>query len=121
MVDNVRGGISECIGRTKENKGVQTFKILQKTETVILFIYSPLWPTFSFYNNLCPRTRIFPEKNVCSQVGPKFGRNLANLKFLPNSKCPKWPIFFLTKSELGDKIVIETKTWPEMRVYINKN
>ena len=26
MVDNVRGGISKCIGKTKENKGVQTFK-----------------------------------------------------------------------------------------------
>ena len=26
MVDNVRGGISKCIGKTKENKGAQTFK-----------------------------------------------------------------------------------------------
>ena len=38
MVNNVRGGISKCIGKTKENKGVQTFKTLQKTETAI-FIY----------------------------------------------------------------------------------
>ena len=29
MVDNARGGISKCIGKTKENKGVQTFKNVQ--------------------------------------------------------------------------------------------
>ena len=46
MVDNVRGGISKCIGKTKEtkeNKGVQTFKTLQKTEIAIfIYIYSSL-------------------------------------------------------------------------------
>ena len=37
------GGISKCIGKTKENKGVQTFKTLQKTETAIfIYIYSSL-------------------------------------------------------------------------------
>ena len=43
MVDNVSGGISKCRGKTKENKGVQTFKTPQKTETAIsIYIYSSL-------------------------------------------------------------------------------
>ena len=43
MVDNVKGGISKCVGKTKENKGVPTFKTLQKTETAIfIYVYSSL-------------------------------------------------------------------------------
>ena len=40
---SMRGSISKCIGKTKENKGVQTFKTLQKTETAIfIYLYSSL-------------------------------------------------------------------------------
>ena len=39
MVNNVRGGISKCIGNPPKTKVWQTFKTLQKTETAI-FIYT---------------------------------------------------------------------------------
>ena len=48
MVDNVRGGISKCIGKTKENK---ILRLRRKLTPQFLFIYTLLWPTFSFYNN----------------------------------------------------------------------
>ena len=47
-------------GNPPKTKVWQTFKTLQKTETAIfIYIYTHLWPSFSFYNNLYPLTRIF--------------------------------------------------------------
>ena len=43
MVNNVRGGISKCIGNPPKTKAWQTFKTPQKTETAIfIYIYSSL-------------------------------------------------------------------------------
>ena len=43
MVNNVRGGISKCIGNPPKTKVWQTFMTLQKTETAIfIYIYSSL-------------------------------------------------------------------------------
>ena len=43
MVNNVRGGISKCIGNTPKTKVWQTFKTMQKTETAgFIYIYSSL-------------------------------------------------------------------------------
>ena len=61
MVDNVRGGILKCIGKTKEN-----ILRLQKTETAIcIYIYSSL-----------ANFQIFPEKNqpIWTKMWPKFGK-----------------------------------------------
>ena len=90
MVDNVRGGISKCIG-------VQNFKILQKTETQFLFIYTHLWPTFSFYNNLCPLTRIFTNE-ISANLDQTLAEIWQILNFLSNSKYPNWSKFFCLKN-----------------------
>ena len=79
IVNNVRGGISKCI---KQRCG-KLLRLCRKLRLQFLFIYTHLWPRFSFYINLCPLTRIFSTTKNFGQFGHfEFGKK--------NSKLPNF-------------------------------